>query len=150
MVSSGPSTSVSGSWSASARRSLSVRILSPMETCVERRFDERAGVAEGVGERRAVVRPGDGRARRERPQVEGVEVEFPPDGRVGGEHHLEPPVERVAVDDARADPPAEFLPPLEQRHIQPRVGEVTGGDQPRQPAPDDCDLGHSRPLARPH
>jgi hypothetical protein len=116
---------------------------------VQRRRDGVGGCPERVSQRRAVGRPGDGRARREPPEVERVQVQFRPDGGVAGKEHLEAPVEREPVDLARPDAAADRVRALEDGHVVAQPGQVARRDQPRQSTTGDSDVGHGRGFDRP-
>ena len=98
----------------------------------------------------AAVGHGD-RAAGERARVQRRDVDQPPQRRVRGQQHLEPPVEPEPVDDVGADAAADVVTRLE--HGRPDAGPVQGHRraQPRQAATHDDDLsGHAElpPSAR--
>jgi hypothetical protein len=100
---------------------------------------------EGVGQTPEAPAVADHHAGRERPEVQRLEVEPTPSGRVAGEQDLEAAVEPVAVHDIRADPAADRVGGLEHHHLaagRPQ-GQRTG--QPGEPGADDDDvsIGHA-------
>jgi hypothetical protein len=100
---------------------------------------------EGVGQTPEAPAVADHHAGRERPEVQRLEVEPAPSGRVAGEQDLEAAVEPVAVHDIGADPAADGVRGLEHHHLAAGRPQRQRTGQPGEPGADDDDvsIGHA-------
>ncbi len=104
---------------------------------------ERVRAADRVGQQRPGRRgaPGHHHPGAERLQPQGVHVDDPRQGRVGGVEELEAAVHEDAVDGVRADPAAHAVVGLEDQHVQAAAHELAGAGEPREPGPDHHHVG---------
>jgi len=84
-----------------------------------------------------------------KPQVELGQIEEVRQRGVRGVDHLEAAVKAEAVDGVGHDPTAQPGTRLEQQHLGPGGGQLTGGGQPGRPAADDHDVTVARQVAHP-
>lgn len=59
---------------------------------------------------------------------------------VGGVEHLEAPVQSVALDQVRGDPPSDRIGTLQQRYAEPGATQIDRSHQPGDPGTDDDDV----------